>query len=74
MLASVLEKVKKIGARGVIVVPDWPGSEADSVMCQATNVLELMGVRMVEFENPLWKDDDTLRGWAKFGLRVYTIK
>ena len=43
-------------------------------MCQATNVVELMGVRKVEFENPLWKDDDTLRGWAKFGLRVYTIR
>ena len=74
VLASVLEKVEKYGARGVIVVPDWPGSEVDSLMQQASKVVELMAVRSMEFESPLWRKDNTFRGWPNFGMRVYRIR
>ena len=47
LLAKVMEKVEQCGARGVVVVPDWPGSETDSVMMQSSNVVQLLGIRMV---------------------------
>ena len=55
-------------------MPDWPGSEADSLMIQARDRVELLGVRYVEFESPTWREDNTFRGWAQFGLRVYGLK
>ena len=55
-------------------MPDWPGSEADSVMIQAKDMVELLAVRQVEFESPTWRGDGTFRGWPEFGLRVYRIK
>ena len=45
-LARVLEKMVQFGARGVLLVPDWPGSEADRVMRQAMEFRELVGVRV----------------------------
>ena len=73
-LARCLEKISMEGARGVLVVPDWPGSEADSIMIQARDRVELLAVRHVEFESPTWRTDNTFRGWPEFGLRVYKIK
>ena len=73
-LAKCLEKISMEGARGVLVMPDWPGSEADSVMIQAKDMVELLAVRQVEFESPTWRGDGTFRGWPEFGLRVYRIK
>ena len=69
-----MEKVEQCGARGVVVVPDWPGSEIDSVMMQATNLVQLLGFRMVEFESPIWMESPIFRGWPGFGLEVYRIK
>ena len=43
-------------------------------MRQAGNLVEMMGVRQVEFESPAWRQDGTFRGWPKFGVRVYRIK
>ena len=73
-LARVMEKVEKYGARGVIVMPDWPGSEADSIMRQAGEMVVLKGVREVIFESPEWRKDNTFRGMPSFGMRVYEIK
>ena len=70
----MLEKVEKYGARGVMVVPDWPGSEVDSLMQQASKVVELMAVRSMEFASPFWREDNTFRGWSNFGMRVYRIR
>ena len=72
-LARVMEKVEKDGARGVIVVPDWPGSEVDSIMLQARGLVELIGIRKLSFESPVWKKDDTFKGTPAFGMRVYDI-
>ena len=69
-----MEKIEKYGARGILVVHDWPGSEADSIMIEAGNMVELLGVRKVEFESPPWREDNTFRGWPHFRMRVYRIK
>ena len=72
-LARVLEKAEKYGARGILVVPDWPGSEVDSLMREAAGKVELLGVRHLEMESPSWRQDDTFRGWTEFGMRVYRL-
>ena len=61
------------GARGAILVPDWPGSEADSIMIQAGGLVELMGIRKVSFESPEWRKDNKFRGTPGFGMRLYRI-
>ena len=72
-LAACLEKISVERPKGVLLVPDWPGSEADSLMIQARDMVELLGVRQVEFESPTWREDNTFRGWVQFGLRVYGL-
>ena len=72
-LARVVEKMVQFGARGVLLVPDWSGSEADSVMRQAREFMELVGVRKLCFESPSWRKDNTFRGVPEFGMRVYRI-
>ena len=74
LLAVCVEKIRAEGAKGVLVMPDWPGSEADSVMIQAKDIMELVAVRRVEFESPVWREDNTFRGWPEFGLRIYHIR
>jgi hypothetical protein len=73
-LFLVMEKVEKYGARGVIVMPDWPRSEADSIMRQAGEMVMLKGVMEVIFESPEWRKDNTYRGMPSLGMRVYEIK
>ena len=74
LLAACVEKIWAEGAKRVLVIPDWLGSEADSVMIQAKDMLELVAVRRVEFESPVWRKDNTFRGWPEFGLRIYNIR
>ena len=74
LLAACVEKIRTGGAKGVLVMPDWPGSEADSVMIQARDLVGLVAVRRVEFESPVWREDSTFRGWTEFGLRIYRIR
>ena len=62
-LARVVEKVEKYGARGAVVVPDWPGSEVDSIMMQAEGMVVLKGA----FESPEWRKDNTFRGCPVLG-------
>ena len=42
-LGRVMGKAKKDVARGFIVVPDWPGSEVDSIRIQIGVGVELRG-------------------------------
>ena len=51
-LARVLEKAERFGARGTLIVPDWIGSEVDSLMGQATGHVELLWVRYLGMESP----------------------
>ena len=37
----------------VVVVPDWPGSEVDSIMIQASGKVELKGISRVSFKSKL---------------------
>ena len=73
-MARLMEKVEKYGARGVIVMPDWTGGEADSIMRQTEGMVVLKVVREVIFESPEWRKDNTFRRMPSFGLRVYEIK
>ena len=50
------------------MVPDWPGSETDSIMIQAGGMVELMGVRGVVFESPEWRTGDKFCGVSTFGM------
>ena len=70
-LARVLEKAEKFGARGILGVHDWEGSEADSLMRQARGHTELLAIRFMEMESPSWREDNTFRGWPAFGMRIY---
>jgi hypothetical protein len=56
------------------LLPDWPGSEADSVMRQAGEFMELIGVRRLAFESPSWRKDDTFRGRPEFVFRIRSLK
>ena len=55
----------------MVIVPDWPGSEVDSIMMQAKRVVELLDIKQMTFESPDWRDDDTFRGLSGFGIRIY---
>ena len=68
-LARVMEAVEKY-----FVVPDWPGSEVESIKMQAEGMVVLKGVREVAFESPEWREDNTFRGMPSFGMRVYEIR
>ena len=73
-LARVLEKIEKDGARGVVMVPDWPGSEVDCLIQQARKVVQLEAVMELEFESPLWREDNTFRGWPNFAMKIFRIR
>ena len=70
-VARVMEKIEIDKAKGVVIVPDWPGSEVDSIMMQAKRVVELLDIKQMTFESPDWRDDDTFRGLSGFGIRIY---
>ena len=48
-LARVMEKVERYEARGVIVMLDWQGREAGSIMRQAGGMVVFKGAREVIF-------------------------
>ena len=70
-VARVMEKIESDEAKGVVIVPDWPGSELDSVMMQAKEIVELLDIRQLIFESPEWREDATFRGLSGFGIRIY---
>ena len=70
-MARVMEKIESDRARGVVIVPDWPGSEVDSIMMQAKEMVELLDIRQMVFESPEWREDNTFRGLSGFGIRIY---
>ena len=73
-LARVLEKMQTDRARGVLVVPDWPGSQIDCLVKQASRLLKLEGVMELEFESPQWMESNTFRGWPAFKMKVFRIR
>ena len=73
-LTRVLEKMQTDKARGVLVVPDWPGSQIDCLVKQASGLLKLEGVMEVEFESPQGMESDTFRGWPAFKMKIFRIR
>ena len=61
-------------ARGVLVVPDLPGSQIDCLVKQASRLLQLEGVMEVEFESPQWMESNTFRGWPAFKMKIFRIR
>jgi hypothetical protein len=53
-LARVMEKVKRDGARGVVVVPDWPGSEVAATYAVMYQALEGAKERLGLYRNLTW--------------------
>ena len=72
-LARVLEKLESDGASGVLVVPDWPGSQVDCLMKQSSRMVKAEGVMELEFESPPWMESNTFRGWPSFKMKVFRI-
>ena len=72
-LARVVEKMVQFGARGVLLVPDWPGSMMAREVGQCRQ-LELVGRLRPVFECPAWFDNSTLRGVPKFDVLVYRMR
>ena len=57
-LARVLEKMEKYGARGVLVVPDWPGSEVDCLMQQTHPDLRTKDDKPVRYTDTLFTEQE----------------
>ena len=73
-VARVLEKAKIDEARGILIVPDWPGSEVVSLVeLEVGTGVEFCGVRKVEFESASWIESNTFHGFPSFGIRVYRL-
>ena len=72
-LARVLEKLESDGASGVLVVPDWPGSQVDCLMKHSSRMVKAEGAMELEFESPPWLESNTCRGWPSFKMKVFRI-
>ena len=73
-LARVLEKMENDGAKGVLVVPDWPGSQVDCLMKQAGRLVQWERAMELEYESPPWMESNTFRGWPSFKMNIFRIK
>ena len=73
-LARVLEKMETDGAKGVLVVPDWPGSQVDCLMKQAGRLVKCESAMELEYESPLWMESNTFSGWPSFKMSIFRIK
>ena len=73
-LARILKKIEKYGARGVVVDPDWPGSEVDCLMKQADRVVQLERIMELEYESPPWMESNTFRGWPSFSMKIFRVR
>ena len=70
---SQIVTAKQVAARGVLVVPDWPGSEVDCLMKQAGRVVQLERAMELEYESPPWMESNTFRGWPSFKMNIFRI-
>ena len=44
------------------------------MMQQASKVVQLETVMELEFESPLWREDNTFRGWPNFDMKIFRIR
>ena len=72
----VVRKAERERAKGVLVVPDWPGSSLLAVLERREKegkvvLLEKWRPRMI---CPLEIESGTFRGWTKFKMCVYRFR
>ena len=72
LVPRVLGKAGEDGARGVLVVPDWPGSmmAREVKFCER---LRLIARWRPVFECPFWFENSTFRGVPKFDVLAYVM-
>ena len=70
----VIEKAKAEKAKGILLVPDWPGSVVVAVVeAQEDKTLRWVCTRRMRFESPDWMESGVFRGRPEFGMRVYEM-
>jgi hypothetical protein len=72
-IARVLEKARQEGAQGILLVPDWPGSEVIGIVERESRKVKLEEMISVKFECPDWMESNTFRGRAGFYMRIYRM-
>ena len=69
LVPRVLEKAREDRARGILLVPDWPGSMVMLEVRQCRQ-LELKGRLRPVFQCPDWFQNSTFRGIPKFDMML----
>ena len=72
IIVKVLDKAREDGARGVLVVPDWPGSMMAREV-EFCGQLRLVARWRPVFECPFWFENSTFRGVPKFDMLAYLM-
>ena len=74
LVARVLAKAKEDKARGLLLVPDWPGSMMlTELRSYSRHHVVARGSFRPYFECPVWFENNTFRGWPQFDLLVYEL-
>ena len=73
LVPRVLQKAREDRARGVLLVPDWPGSMM-MLEVRQTRELVLEGRMRPRFECPTWFENSTFRGVPKFDMLVMRMR
>ena len=73
LVPRVLHKAREDRARGVLLVPDWPGSMM-MLEVRQTRQLELVCRLRPVFECPSWFENSTFRGVPKFDMMVFMMR
>ena len=76
LVPRVLDKAREDRARGVLLVPDCPGSMMMLEVEQARKARELkrMGAMRPWFECPSWFENKTFCGIPKFDMLIFEIR
>ena len=72
LVHRVLEKVREDRARGILLVPDWPGSMVMLEIRQSRQ-LELKGRLRPGFQCSDWFQNSTFRGIPKFDMLLFEM-
>ena len=68
-----MEKAREDRARGILLVPDWPGSMM-LLEVRLSRKLKARGSLRPVFECPAWFENSTFSGRPKFEMLVFEMK
>ena len=72
LVPRVLEKAREEGARGILLVPDWPGSMM-LLEVRLSRKLRARGSLRPVFECLVWFENSTFWGVPKFDMLVFEM-